>query len=121
MSCDMASEVSRQLGRDWSRRGAGDRRPPGALQGSGLTMDAVSAALDGPHCPPGEVRDGVVPGADEDEVIEVGGAAVGPAFLPVMGIRPGGGAVAVLDRADPLLLEEQSQALWAGRRPALPP
>src|SRR4051794_6329467 len=96
------------------------RKDLGQPSGSGLVVDAVSAVVDGSDGVSGEVGEGVVAWADEDEVLEVGGAAVGPAFLPVVGIGPGGGALAVLDRADPFLLEVQGEALGGGGGPVAP-
>src|SRR4051812_32918011 len=73
----------------------------------GSSLDSVAAVGLSQQPSSWLVGQGVVAWADQNQVGEVGGAAVGPAAGPVVGVGPGAGAVAVLDPAAASLLQGQ--------------
>src|SRR3954467_1480408 len=81
-------------------------------------MDPVPAAVDRTDLPPRDVGQRVVARTDHDEVVEVGGAAVDPTFLPMVGVGPGCGPVAALDGAEPSLFDQLGETLGGAGVPA---
>lgn len=82
--------------------------PPGRV--TGLTKDADAAPGLSSHLVVGMVRQGVVPGADQDSFVEVGLAALAP-WGEVVGVRPRGGTITTLGRASEALANRHRSSL----------